>query len=64
MPVQRGSFFGTGDVVVDCDGDDVAPVGFDCGPGKLSIDEECVFLVAIWRDGASRNRELVGSLLT
>lgn len=62
--MERGSFFGTGDGVVDCDGDGVTPVGFDCWSRKLAVDEEYVFFVAVWCYSASRDREVVGSLLT
>ena len=63
MPVERGSFFRSGDGIVYRDCDDVAPVGFDCGGGKLAVDEQNVFLVAVWGYGASRNCEIVGSTL-
>ena len=62
--MKSGAFFWTGDGIVDGDGDDVSPIGFDCGTGKLAIDENYVFLVAIWCYRASRNREIVDSLLT
>ena len=61
--MKRGSLFGTGDGIVDSDGDDVAPVGFDCGAGKLAVDEEDIFLVAVWCYSASRNRKVVKSSL-
>lgn len=61
--MERSSFFGTDDGVFDCDSDGVAPVGFYCGAGKLAVDEEYVFLVAVWCFGASRNCEVVESLL-
>lgn len=62
--MERGPFFRTGDGVVDCDGDDVAPVGFDCWSGELAVDEKCVFFIAVWCNGASRNCEIVDSFLT
>ena len=62
--MERGSFFGTGDVVVDCDGNCVAPIGFDCWSRKLAVDEEYLFLVAVWRYCTSRDCEIIGSLLT
>ncbi len=62
--MEPGAFFWTGDGIVDGDGDDISPVGFDCGTGKLAIDEDYVFLVAIRCYCASRNCEIVDPLLT
>lgn len=45
--MERGSFFGIDDGVVDFDGDDLTPVGFDCGSKKLAINEQHVFLGAV-----------------
>ena len=64
MPVERGSFFRTGNGIVDSDGDGVAPVSFDCRAGVLAVDEEYVFLVAVWCYSTSRDCELVGSPLS
>ena len=59
--MERSPFFRAGDGVVDCDGDHISPVGFDCGAWKLAVDEEYVFFVAIWCYGTSSNREVVDS---
>lgn len=62
--MERGPFFGASDVIVDCDSDEVSPVGLDCGCGKLAVNEKDVLFVAIWCYGASCNCEFVESLLT
>ena len=64
MPVERGSFFRTGDGIVDSDGDGVAPISFDCRTGKLAVDEEYIFLVAVWCYSTSCDCEFVGPRLS
>ena len=62
--MERSSFFGIGDGIVDSDGDRVAPISFDCRAGKLAVDEEYIFLVAVWCYSTSRDCKFVGSPLS
>ena len=62
--MKGGSFFRTSDSIVDCDGDPVSPIGFDCGTGKLAVNEQCLFFITIRCYRAPCDREVIESILT
>lgn len=63
MPVQCCSFGRARgvveDVVVDGDLNNISPIGLNCRPREGSIDEQNRFLVAIRRNHASTDSEIV-----
>ena len=61
--MEHRSLFGTGHGIGDFDGDNVTQIGFDCGAGKLAVDEEVILLVAIRCYCASRKCEVAESPL-
>ena len=64
MPVQGSAFFRPDEIVVHVHGYRVSPVGFDGRTGKLAVDQEHFFLIAVGRYGAPCDVEVVAAHFT
>ena len=61
VPVQGRSLFGVGDLVGHSHLDRVAPVGFDEGSWKLTVDQDDAFVDSVRGDEATLDGEIIGS---
>lgn len=61
MPMHCGTFFGTGDLVVDGDHERVSPIGLEGGRRELPIDQEDARVHSVGCNEPPRDGEVVPS---
>ena len=59
MPVNCSTFFGASDVVLDCDLDNITPIGLDSGTRESAVDKKYRSLVAVRGDSSPADSPVI-----